>query len=273
MDHRLSLNTGDSNPYRGKRCYLLGTGSCLEFGEEGFVGRGNTPAGYIPLHRPKSAEAAFGKNPVYHAGKVYAIHAAQIARRIFEATGAPATVTIASRHSDPLRQPSLTDVAAARRRCPAGRAGDRRDIPGHRRSPVARPRRLARAPVEGQVITGHATNIDSGISNKLSNGNGGRARRFQLSTGEHSSYFGRDQLQLSLARAEIHATGDQFPAVRAVGRICAGHDGRCPGEKAWTTLDQRYSDPGAVAAHGTKRAGHSQRSNCPRSPRSAQRPA
>jgi S-adenosylmethionine synthetase len=111
MDHRLSLNTGDSNPYRGKRCYLLGSGSCLEFGEEGFVGRGNTPAGYIPLHRPKSAEAAFGKNPAYHSGKVYAIHAGQIARLIFETTGAPATVTIASRHSDPLRQPSFVDVA------------------------------------------------------------------------------------------------------------------------------------------------------------------
>jgi S-adenosylmethionine synthetase len=109
--HRLTLNTGDANPFRGKRCYLLGTGSCLEFGEEGFVGRGNTPAGYIPLHRPKSAEAAFGKNPVYHAGKVYAVHAAQIARRVFEETGAAVTVTIASRHSDPLRQPSFTDVA------------------------------------------------------------------------------------------------------------------------------------------------------------------
>lgn len=111
MEHRLSLNTGDGNPYRGKRCYLLGSGSCLEFGEEGFVGRGNTPAGYIPLHRPKSAEAAFGKNPAYHAGKVYTIHAGQIARAIFEATGAPATITIVSRHSDPLRQPSFVDVA------------------------------------------------------------------------------------------------------------------------------------------------------------------
>lgn len=110
MAHRLTLNSGDGNPFRGKRCYLLGTGSCLEFGEEGFVGRGNTPAGYIPLHRPKSAEAAFGKNPMYHAGKVYAVHAAQIARRVFEETGAAATVTIASRHSDPLRQPSLTEV-------------------------------------------------------------------------------------------------------------------------------------------------------------------
>jgi S-adenosylmethionine synthetase len=98
-------------PYRGKRFYLLGTGCCLEFGEEGFVGRGNTPAGYIALHRPKTAEVAYGENPVYHAGKEYATHATQIARRVFEETGAPATVTIASRHSDPLRRPSFTDIA------------------------------------------------------------------------------------------------------------------------------------------------------------------
>jgi S-adenosylmethionine synthetase len=111
LDHRLHLNSGDANPFLGKRHYLLGSGSCLEFGEEGFVGRGNTPAGLIPVHRPKSAEAAFGKNPTYHAGKVYAIHADQIARAIHGATGVPATVTIVARHSDPLRQPALVDIA------------------------------------------------------------------------------------------------------------------------------------------------------------------
>jgi S-adenosylmethionine synthetase len=58
MDHRLSLNIGDSNPYRGKRCYLLGTGSCLEFGEEGFVGRGNTPASLGTLTARVTARAA-----------------------------------------------------------------------------------------------------------------------------------------------------------------------------------------------------------------------
>src|SRR5260370_1417264 len=59
LDHRLLLNCGDANPYQGKRHYLLGSGSCLEFGEEGFVCRGNTASGLIPIHRPKSAEAAF----------------------------------------------------------------------------------------------------------------------------------------------------------------------------------------------------------------------
>jgi S-adenosylmethionine synthetase len=111
LRHHLRVNTGDANPYRGKRHYLLGAGSCLEFGEEGFVGRGNTPAGIIPLHRPKSVEAAFGKNPTYHSGKVYTLYAGQIAKSIHAATGAAATVTILARHSDPLRQPALVDIA------------------------------------------------------------------------------------------------------------------------------------------------------------------
>jgi S-adenosylmethionine synthetase len=111
FDYRLWLNSGDANPYDGKRHYLLGSGSCLEFGEEGFVGRGNTTAGFIPLHRPKSAEAAFGKNPTYHSGKVYTLHAEQIAHAVHSATGIPAAVTIAARHSDPLRQPTLVDIA------------------------------------------------------------------------------------------------------------------------------------------------------------------
>lgn len=111
LSHRLIINSGDANPYRGKRHYLLGTGSCLELGEEGFVGRGNTPAGVIPLHRPKSVEAAYGKNPTYHAGKVYTIYAQQIARAVHDATGSAATVTVLARHSDPLREPALVDVA------------------------------------------------------------------------------------------------------------------------------------------------------------------
>jgi S-adenosylmethionine synthetase len=111
LPYRLRLNSGDSNPFRGKRHYLLGTGSCLEFGEEGMVGRGNTPAGLIPVHRPKSVEAAYGKNPTYHAGKVYTLYADQLARAVHAQTGAGATITIVARHSDPLRRPALIDVA------------------------------------------------------------------------------------------------------------------------------------------------------------------
>ena len=143
LSHRLRLNSGDTNPYRGKRHYLLGSGTCLEFGEEGFVGRGNTTSGYIPIYRPKSAEAAFGKNPTYHAGKVYTLHGEVIARAIHAMTSTPATVTILARHSDPLREPAWIHIAlhgdtsaVTRRERGPGR-------PRNDRPPRARPQRPA----------------------------------------------------------------------------------------------------------------------------------
>ena len=102
----LCLNNSLRNPYRRKQPYLLATGSCIECGEEGVVGRGNPPAGVISSMRPHSVEAAYGKNPVYHAGKVYALITRNLARAIAEASGSPATVIAITRHSDPLLSPS-----------------------------------------------------------------------------------------------------------------------------------------------------------------------
>lgn len=110
LDQRLHLNSSTQNPFGGKRQYLLGSGSCLEFGEEGFVGRGNGASGPIPIARAKSVEAPFGKNPTYHAGKVYTIHAQEIARTLHATLGVASTVTINACHSEPLRQPALVDI-------------------------------------------------------------------------------------------------------------------------------------------------------------------
>lgn len=102
----LRINTQETNPFAAKKHYLLGSGSCLEFGEEGFVGRGNGVSGLIPIQRPKSVEAAFGKNPTYHSGKVYTIYAEYIARNVHERLGTAATVTIVAANSNYLRDPS-----------------------------------------------------------------------------------------------------------------------------------------------------------------------
>lgn len=110
----LRVNTSAANPFAAKRHYLLGSGSCLEFGEEGFVGRGNGPSGLIAVQRPKSAEAPFGKNPSYHSGKVYAIYCQHIAQRVHQDLDTAVTVTIAASHSEPLRRPSLVTVDTAR---------------------------------------------------------------------------------------------------------------------------------------------------------------
>lgn len=47
------------------------TGSAVESGDEGAVGRGNRSRGVIPFSRNFSMEAACGKNPVYHTGKLF----------------------------------------------------------------------------------------------------------------------------------------------------------------------------------------------------------
>ena len=47
------------------------TGTSAELGDDGAVGRGNRVNGLITPYRPMVMEAASGKNPVNHVGKVY----------------------------------------------------------------------------------------------------------------------------------------------------------------------------------------------------------
>jgi S-adenosylmethionine synthetase len=64
--------------------YLTVLGTSAEAGDSGQVGRGNNVAGVIPLNRPMSSEAAAGKNPVSHVGKVYNALSYRIADRVIE---------------------------------------------------------------------------------------------------------------------------------------------------------------------------------------------
>lgn len=78
----LRLNTLD-DPSRGPDgLYLSVLGTSAECGDGGQVGRGNRVSGLISLSRPMTLEAAAGKNPVHHVGKVYNLLAQQIAQRI-----------------------------------------------------------------------------------------------------------------------------------------------------------------------------------------------
>ncbi|MBU1092433.1 hypothetical protein KJ836_02065 [Patescibacteria group bacterium] len=72
-----------------ERLYMLGVGSCIECGEEGIVGRGNSSGGFIAAGRPHSMEAAFGKNPVYHTGRVLGYLTQKLAWAIYRETGSP----------------------------------------------------------------------------------------------------------------------------------------------------------------------------------------
>jgi S-adenosylmethionine synthetase len=53
-------------------------------GDDGSVGRGNRVNGLITPHRSMSLEAASGKNPVNHVGKIYNILANRISESLSE---------------------------------------------------------------------------------------------------------------------------------------------------------------------------------------------
>jgi len=76
----VDINTGDN--YGAGIYYLTVTGLSWENGDDGSVGRGNRVSGLITPYRPMSMEAAAGKNPVTHVGKLYNLLSFDIAERI-----------------------------------------------------------------------------------------------------------------------------------------------------------------------------------------------
>jgi len=99
----LHVNTAD-NLVKGDH-YLLLSGTALEGGEEGVVGRGNRINGLIPCMRPYTMEAPFGKNPNYHVGKVYGYLANQTAKAIAEELDCECNVYITTVNGDSLVPP------------------------------------------------------------------------------------------------------------------------------------------------------------------------
>jgi S-adenosylmethionine synthetase len=78
------LNTLDE-PGRGLGgVYLSVLGTSAESGDSGQIGRGNKVNGVIAVNRPMGTEAAAGKNPVSHVGKIYTIFTHQVAQKIYQ---------------------------------------------------------------------------------------------------------------------------------------------------------------------------------------------
>ena len=63
--------------------YLSLLGTSAEDADSGQIGRGNRVNGVIALNRPMGTEAAAGKNPVSHVGKIYNILTHRIASEIY----------------------------------------------------------------------------------------------------------------------------------------------------------------------------------------------
>ena len=108
LDHRkvtVMVNTADD--VANDVVYLTLTGTSAEMGDDGAVGRGNRVNGVIAPFRSTSLEAACGKNPVSHVGKVYNVLALLAAQDIVNRvpTVREATVYVLSQIGAPLDQP------------------------------------------------------------------------------------------------------------------------------------------------------------------------
>lgn len=92
--------------------YLSLLGTSAEEADSGQVGRGNRVNGLITLNRPMGTEAAAGKNPVSHVGKIYNVLAHRVARMIHREIGGirEVYVLLLSRIGSPIDQPQLAGV-------------------------------------------------------------------------------------------------------------------------------------------------------------------
>lgn len=89
--------------------YLSLLGTSAEDADSGQVGRGNRVNGLISMNRPMGTEAAAGKNPVSHVGKIYNILAHKMAREIYEAMDGikEVYVLLLSRIGTPINMPQM----------------------------------------------------------------------------------------------------------------------------------------------------------------------
>ena len=78
-DVEVTINNGDN---KSGKVYITKSGLSCEAGDDGSVGRGNRVNGLITPFRRMSLEAAAGKNPVNHIGKIYNVLAKEIANDI-----------------------------------------------------------------------------------------------------------------------------------------------------------------------------------------------
>ena len=110
LDVRVGMNVAD-DVERGD-VFLTVSGTSAEAGDDGEVGRGNRTSGLITPYRPMTLEAAAGKNPVSHVGKLYNILAGRIATMI--ATEIEEVIDtsclLVSQIGRPVHDPQVADV-------------------------------------------------------------------------------------------------------------------------------------------------------------------
>ena len=114
-DVTVAMNTLDREGAGLSGMYLSVLGTSAEDADSGAVGRGNQVNGIIALNRPRGSEAAAGKNPISHVGKIYSILTHLMAEQIYkEVSGVRhAVVWLCSRIGDPVDEPQVAAVQVA----------------------------------------------------------------------------------------------------------------------------------------------------------------
>jgi S-adenosylmethionine synthetase len=105
----VQLNTLDIRGRGLEGIYLTVLGTSADSGDSGQVGRGNRVNGLISLNRPFCSEAAAGKNPVSHVGKIYNVLTFKVAQHVYEEVSELEEVYIwlLSKIGTPIDQPAI----------------------------------------------------------------------------------------------------------------------------------------------------------------------
>ena len=112
------MNLADD--YSSGSVYLTVTGTSAEMGDDGSVGRGNRANGLITPYRSMSIEAASGKNPCTHTGKLYNLLAKDIAKEIVETLPVQASnVLLLSQIGKRIDQPLQADISLSSKSKPS----------------------------------------------------------------------------------------------------------------------------------------------------------
>ena len=113
-DIDVTINALDRREAGSSGMYLSVLGTSAEDADSGAVGRGNQVNGIIALHRPRGSEAAAGKNPVSHVGKIYSVLTHLLAEQIYTQVSGVREVVVwlCSRIGDPVDRPQVVSVEA-----------------------------------------------------------------------------------------------------------------------------------------------------------------
>ncbi len=109
----IEINTlDDVNTERDCDIYLTVTGTSAEVGDDGQVGRGNRVNSLITPNRTMSLEAAAGKNPTNHVGKIYNVLSNLIAKDIIKKFNfvKEVDVQLLSSIGKPIDQPQVANI-------------------------------------------------------------------------------------------------------------------------------------------------------------------